>query len=212
MKNEVEKNYPSRQGEIVKMCSTSPEETEPEQVDEATFASPHKDEAKEAVTLSTPQKTDQSDSTSQVAESPPADRARVRVSPSLLHMISGLSTTTEEQRIAQEQRDLNKIIHRMLIIGLALSTALMLFGLGLDLTLGREVPTVVPAFMETFSRVAALRPSGFLTLGMLVLIATPILQVVGSIVALLYKRDWRYAGATLVVLAVIMISLISGKG
>jgi uncharacterized membrane protein len=51
-----------------------------------------------------------------------------------------------------------------------------------------------------------------LALGLLVLIATPILRVVGSILAFLYERDWRYAGVTTVVLIVVLISLLLGKG
>lgn len=100
----------------------------------------------------------------------------------------------------------------MLVIGLILSTALMLVGLALDLTLGREVPTAVPDFGDIFNRVIALRPSGFLALGLLVLIATPILRVVGSIFAFLYERDWRYTGITLLVLGIVMVSLVMGKG
>ncbi|MCL4300547.1 MAG: DUF1634 domain-containing protein [Anaerolineae bacterium] len=140
------------------------------------------------------------------------DRPQVHVAPNLLDLVTGRSVTPDEQQAAKEQRDLNEIVHQMLVIGLVISTALMLFGLALDLILGREVPTVVPDFGDVFNRVIALRPSGFLTLGLLVLIATPILRVVGSIFAFLYERDWRYAGITCLVLGVVMISLLLGKG
>lgn len=136
----------------------------------------------------------------------------VHVAPNLLDLVTGRTVTPEEQQAAKAQRDLNEIVHQMLIIGLVISTALMLTGLAFDLVLGREVPTAVPDFGDVFNRVIALRPSGFLALGLLVLIATPILRVIGSILAFLYERDWRFAGITCLVLGVVMVSLVLGKG
>ncbi|MEW5961743.1 MAG: DUF1634 domain-containing protein, partial [Chloroflexota bacterium] len=124
----------------------------------------------------------------------------VHVAPNLLGLVTGIPLTATETQAVKEQRQLNEVIHRMLVIGLAVSTILMLTGLGLDLLLKRDVPTAVPRFNEVFGRVAALRPSGFLALGLLVLIATPILRVAGSILAFLYERDWRFAGITFLVL------------
>ena len=98
------------------------------------------------------------------------------------------------------------------MVGLAISTTLMLVGIGLALFAQRDLPIAVPDLGEVLARVAALRPSGFLALGLLVLIATPILRVVGSIIAFLYERDWRYAGITMVVLLVLGVSLLLSKG
>ena len=92
-----------------------------------------------------------------------------------------------------------------------ISTTLLLTGLGLDLVLGREVPTIIPGFMDVFVRVGALRPSGFLALGLLVLIATPVLRVISSIIMFIYERDWRYAGITFLVFMVVVVSVILGK-
>jgi uncharacterized membrane protein len=60
-------------------------------------------------------------------------------------------------------------------------------------------------------RVIQLRPSGVLALGLLVLIATPILRVIGSVIAFLYEGDWRYAGITFLVLCIVILSVIFGK-
>src|SRR5262245_16949641 len=60
---------------------------------------------------------------------------------------------------------------------------LMLAGLGLDLLYRRELPAAIPDLGEVFRRAVALRPSGFLALGLLMLIATPVLRVIGSIIA-----------------------------
>lgn len=141
-----------------------------------------------------------------------AQRA-VRVAPNLRDLVIATPLATpQETQDAKERRDLNEVVHGILLVGLAISTALMLVGLGLDLFYQRDLPTVVPDIGEVISRVLALRPSGFLAAGLLVLIATPILRVVGSIGAFVYERDWRFVGVTLLVLVVLMISLLLGRG
>jgi len=47
---------------------------------------------------------------------------------------------------------------------------------------------------------------------LLVLIATPILRVAGSIFAFLHERDFLYAGITAFVLLIVLASLLLGKG
>ncbi|NTU83227.1 MAG: DUF1634 domain-containing protein [Chloroflexales bacterium] len=113
---------------------------------------------------------------------------------------------------AQERRDLDGVVHRVLILGLVLSSALMLAGIGLELARGTALPEAVAGLGQVLPRVLSLRPSGFLTLGLLVLIATPILRVVGSVIAFLAERDWRFAGITGLVLLVMVVSIVLGKG
>jgi len=143
----------------------------------------------------------------------PAQRGSVHVAPNL-HTLVIAAPQEDIQQVAAvyEPRDVNKVIQSVLIIGLAISSALMLVGIGLDLVYQREFPIAVPTIGDVLSRVAALRPSGFLALGLLMLIATPILRVVGSIGAFLYERDWRYAAVTSLVLAVLSVSLVLGRG
>jgi uncharacterized membrane protein len=76
----------------------------------------------------------------------------------------------------------------------------------------RSLTTTTPDFGSTWERIEALRPSGFLALGILILIATPIFRVLGAFVTFSYERDWRYAGLTLIVLLVLAASLLVGKG
>ena len=120
--------------------------------------------------------------------------------------------TAQADLLAKERRDLNEVVHSVLILGLAISTVLMLAGVGLALFEQRDLPAAVPDIGEVFSRVLALRPSGFLALGLLVLIATPILRVVGSIGAFMYERDWRFAAVTSLVLGILVASLVLGRG
>lgn len=140
----------------------------------------------------------------------PAQRGSVHVASNLHTLIT--AAPREDVAEAHERRDLNEVVHGVLMIGLVISSALMLVGIGLDLVYQRELPVAVPSIGDVLSRVVALRPSGFLALGLLALIATPIVRVVGSIGAFLYERDWRYAIITSLVLLVLIISLVLGRG
>ena len=56
------------------------------------------------------------------------------------------------------------------------------------------------------------KPYAIIGLGMLLLIATPVLRVALSVVFFLAQRDWLYVGITVFVLAVLLLSLIAGVG
>ncbi len=136
----------------------------------------------------------------------------VHVAPHLPDLLAGIALPVEEEERTKEQRDLDQTIHKLLVVGLGISVALILFGLFLDLTLHREIPTSIPHLAEIFTRVIALRPSGFLSLGLLVLIITPVVRVLGSFLAFIYERDWRYTAITFVVLVVVTLSILLGRG
>lgn len=57
---------------------------------------------------------------------------------------------------------------------------------------------------------AGLHPLGLIMLGLLLLIATPVARVIFSVVAFVLQRDRLYVLFTLLVLAVLMYSLLSG--
>ncbi len=54
------------------------------------------------------------------------------------------------------------------------------------------------------------KPYAIIGSGMLLLIATPVLRVALSVVFFLAQRDWLYAGITVFVLAVLLLSLAAG--
>ncbi len=109
-------------------------------------------------------------------------------------------------------RDLNDAVHRILVIGLVISTGLLLTGIFLDLVLGRSLPTATLAPGQVVGALLSLRPSGFLSLGLLVLLVTPIVRVIGSVIVFIWERDWRFALVTSVVLAIMIVSVIVGHG
>jgi uncharacterized membrane protein len=139
------------------------------------------------------------------------DAAKVHVAPNLLDLILAPPPTPEEKLELEHTRDLNDVIHKVLVIGLFVSTATMLTGMVLAVIRHRALATTAPEIGSVWARVEALRPSGFLALGILILIATPIFRVLGSFVVFSYEKDWRYAGITLIVLLVLIASLFIGK-
>jgi uncharacterized membrane protein len=145
--------------------------------------------------------------------SPPSPEVeQVHVAPNLLDLTTGRVETAVQKKEAREQHDVDQVVHSMLIVGLVISTILMLMGIVLEVIRQQDLPTVEPDFSQVLARAIALRPSGFLALGLLVLLATPILRVIGSIFAFAYERDWRFVGITLVVLMVVIASILLGKG
>ncbi len=165
--------------------------------------------AEQPVVLPTPQETQ----TPLAAPEKPAvakeaEQAGVYVAPNLHELVN----EPERPALRKEVRDLDSVVHAVLIVGLIISTIFMLIGLVLDLVLNRQVPAAVPDVTQIPTLVFALRPSGFLALGLVVLIATPIVRVVGSIFAFVYERDWRFTLITSVVLAVVLFSMFLGRG
>ena len=59
---------------------------------------------------------------------------------------------------------------------------------------------------------ASLHSDALIQLGLLVLIALPILRVAVSIVAFALERDWLYCAATVLVLGILLFSFLGGAG
>ncbi len=180
----------------------------------ATEGSPPSDSARpdshEPVALPVPPETRQPIAPPGDAPAASAASAPVRIAPDLVELVKGIPTEAEAHTASATQQELNEVVHRLLVVGLAVSTALMLVGLALEVWLQRELPTVVPSIRDVFARTLQLRPSGFLSLGLLVLIFTPIMRVIGSIVAFIYERDLLFVLITCLVLIVVTLSFILG--
>jgi uncharacterized membrane protein len=65
---------------------------------------------------------------------------------------------------------------------------------------------------EVLAGVAQGKPYAVIALGLLVLIATPVLRVAASVVTFLLERDLLYAVITAYVLVVLVVSFFLGKG
>ena len=92
------------------------------------------------------------------------------------------------------------------------SAAVILFGLFLELLQpDKFAPQKLQSFPQTFGQVWAgllvLRPQAVIVLGLLLLIATPVVRVAASVVAFALERDRRFVVITLLVLAILLFSI-----
>jgi uncharacterized membrane protein len=68
-----------------------------------------------------------------------------------------------------------------------------------------------PSDLSAISNLAlTLHSRGFIMVGVLLLIATPVARVVFSVIAFVVQRDWLYLAVTLIVLAILLYSMITG--
>ena len=104
----------------------------------------------------------------------------------------------------------DRMVRDTLIAGVTLGMALL--GVGLVLTLagrGGLAHTSLRA-VPAFRAAAHGRAEGFYSLGLLVLILTPFVRVIGSIVAFTVLREWRFVAVTTAVLLVMIASIVIG--
>lgn len=79
--------------------------------------------------------------------------------------------------------------------------------------LSGHVPGTFPSTLDqVWSGVLNLQPQAVIALGLLLLIATPVITVTTSAVAFAVERDRRYVLISLIVLAILLASLLIGKG
>ena len=96
--------------------------------------------------------------------------------------------------------------------GVILSAAIILIGLiMMSLEPDKFAPQKLQLFPQTFNQVWAglltLQPQSVIMLGLLLLIATPVMRVAVSIFAFAVERDWRLVVITTVVLLILLFSI-----
>jgi uncharacterized membrane protein len=77
-------------------------------------------------------------------------------------------------------------------------------GVKSDLSFPHTVPTVIAG-------IAHGDPLTIIAVGLLLLLATPFVRVLVSIVAFAVERDWVFAGITTLVLLILVVSFLLGK-
>lgn len=106
---------------------------------------------------------------------------------------------------------LNRLVHRVLMVGLTISATLLVAGLAVWAARGGVLPRSVTEPAQAVRDIGHLRPVGFFSLGLLALILTPFARVAGSVVIFLREHDRRYAAVTAAVLAVMIASIFLGR-
>jgi uncharacterized membrane protein len=119
---------------------------------------------------------------------------------------------SELNQQTDEEHEVGRIIHSVLIGGLTISVVLMLTGVAASIVAGQGLPHEAPPLGQLLDEVMAFHPGGLLGLGLVVLIATPFLRVLGTFFISLVERDWRYVLVTGLVFTIMIGSILLGKG
>jgi uncharacterized membrane protein len=116
--------------------------------------------------------------------------------------------------------DVDRVLGRVLQIGVVLSAAIVLcgaiiylskrVGMAPDYRVFRGEPADLRSVPGVLADVRARSGRGLIQLGLLVLIATPIARVVFSVIGFIRQRDWLYVGITVIVLVLLTFSLTGG--
>jgi uncharacterized membrane protein len=126
------------------------------------------------------------------------------------------SQTSGDQRWTDHEVD--QVIGRLLQIGVAIATIVVLFGS--VLLLARQGHAVVDLHVfrgasERLTSVGSIAhfalsgdPLAIIQLGLVLLIATPIARVALTLAAFVLQRDWLYTGLTGLVLGILLYGLL----
>lgn len=102
------------------------------------------------------------------------------------------------------------MVSRVLAVGLAASMVLLITGAIMALA-GRGPSVAAETSITDIPRaLGALEPGGFLNLGLLVLLATPVARVVALVVGFAHRRSWVFCGVSALVLALLALSAYLG--
>jgi uncharacterized membrane protein len=107
------------------------------------------------------------------------------------------------------------IVSWVLLTGVSLAAVLLAVGLLGSLVVGwrgsllglPHADVSIVSFDALGEGLVAMRPQAIAQLGLLVLVATPILRVVTSFVAFAIERDRLYVGITAAVLAILLVAV-----
>jgi len=99
---------------------------------------------------------------------------------------------------------------------LGVYTAALVIAIGMVLTVatgssGYPANSFPTSLTEVFRGLQELRPAAVISLGLLLLIATPVIRVGLSVVLFIKEQDYLYTAITLLVLGILLFSLMFGK-
>lgn len=130
-------------------------------------------------------------------------------------------TPNSSGRIEREDdllRQTELIISYVLRGGVMLAAAIialgaLLFYIGYLRAGSKSGPIVYPhTASQVFLGLGRHDPVAVISLGLLVLLLTPVLRVLVSVVTFALEHDWRYTGITLLVFFILLVSFLLGRG
>ena len=133
------------------------------------------------------------------------------VSPPELESYSDTDQLVQPSLAAKKEFTTN-LIGWILQGGVILSSSVILIGLFMmSLQPDKFAPQKLESFPHTFSQVwvglLVLQPQAVIAVGLLLLIATPVVRVAASIVTFAVERDWRFVTITTLVLLLLLFSI-----
>jgi uncharacterized membrane protein len=120
-------------------------------------------------------------------------------------------------RKTQEQIDISMVIVWVLQGGIVISSTIILLGMVLLMLRQGGLATIqLQSFPATpdqiWAGLLAFQPLAIIVLGLLILMVTPVIRVAISVFAFGLEHDRAYVSITLVVLAILCIGFLLGKG
>jgi len=103
------------------------------------------------------------------------------------------------------------LVERLLLAAIGVSVTLMLLGVALGIAAGDGLPDAVLAVSGLPRALMSREPAAYLSLGLIMLMATPFVRVAGSLVVFALEHDRRYVLVTAAVLAVMCFSVLLGQ-
>lgn len=120
----------------------------------------------------------------------------------------------EDNNIKKNVREMEKIISTFLFIGVITSSIVIIIGILMFLISGSSGYTgnFYPTHpLEVLKGCISLKPYSIILLGLMLLIAIPILRVGVSIIVFFKEKDFLYVKITTTVFIILIISLFMGK-
>jgi uncharacterized membrane protein len=119
-----------------------------------------------------------------------------------------------------KDRDMELLLGQVLRAGTLISMSIVFFG-GIiylykhghtpaNYTVFTGIPDFLQHFNSLFSSAFALQGQAIVQLGIILLIATPVMRVFFSAIGFVLERDYMYVGISLLVLFIIFSSMLSG--
>ncbi|WP_439443596.1 DUF1634 domain-containing protein [Listeria aquatica] len=115
----------------------------------------------------------------------------------------------------EEMYQVEAVVGGLLRIGVIVSAAIIILGLILYIATGSSgyLGTTYPTTLASiFSGLVKLKPFAVIMFGLFCLILTPVFRVVVSLFTFLKEKDYLYVGITGIVLVILVISFLIGKG